>query len=175
VDDIAQLLESAEESLSSAEEDDAETAADNARIRRAILALRASANTLGEVDIQQNLDLLLEAFEQFGKVFKDKPALGKMVRNALRQTLKVSVARTSKDMLKLFNDIVKASDRERVFYQEGKDIAHRILRRIIRKHKLSFDDVTFIVSDILRHRIILSFQAEREGKSPDDVIKELIK
>jgi MoxR-like ATPase len=34
------------------------------------------------------------------------------------------------------------------------------------------DDMAF---PVLRHRIILSFKAEREGKTPDDVIRELLK
>ncbi|PIN70759.1 AAA family ATPase, partial [Candidatus Woesearchaeota archaeon CG11_big_fil_rev_8_21_14_0_20_43_8] len=37
------------------------------------------------------------------------------------------------------------------------------------------EDIEEMALPILRHRIILSFKAEREGKSADDVIKELIK
>jgi len=33
------------------------------------------------------------------------------------------------------------------------------------------DDIKEIGSDVLRHRIILSYEAEADGKSPDDVIK----
>ena len=64
LDDVEPLLISAEESLSTPQENDAENAVDHAGIRRAILALRASASTLGDIDIQRNLQLLLEAFAQ---------------------------------------------------------------------------------------------------------------
>lgn len=40
---------------------------------------------------------------------------------------------------------------------------------------VSSKDVDAMALPILRHRILLSFGAEREGKSADDVIKELIK
>ena len=36
-------------------------------------------------------------------------------------------------------------------------------------------DVEDMAYPVLRHRIILSFKAEREGKSTDDVIRELLK
>jgi MoxR-like ATPase len=37
------------------------------------------------------------------------------------------------------------------------------------------DDIRFIVHDVLRHRLILSYEANAEGKSADDVINELLK
>lgn len=40
---------------------------------------------------------------------------------------------------------------------------------------VSKEDINAMAPPILRHRIILSFKAEREGKSADDVIKELLK
>ncbi len=40
---------------------------------------------------------------------------------------------------------------------------------------VSLKDVEEIAYPVLRHRIVLSFKAEREGKSPDDVITELLK
>lgn len=40
---------------------------------------------------------------------------------------------------------------------------------------VSVKDIEEMAYPILRHRLILNFKAEREGKSPDDVIKELLK
>ncbi len=40
---------------------------------------------------------------------------------------------------------------------------------------VSIEDVKTMAYPILRHRIVLSFKAEREGKTPDEVIEELLK
>lgn len=40
---------------------------------------------------------------------------------------------------------------------------------------VSVKDIEDVAYPVLRHRIVLSFQAERAGKSPDDVIKEILK
>jgi MoxR-like ATPase len=40
---------------------------------------------------------------------------------------------------------------------------------------VSAADIDYVALPVLRHRIVLSFKSEREGKSPDDVVKELIK
>ncbi len=40
---------------------------------------------------------------------------------------------------------------------------------------VSVEDIKAVALPILRHRIVLSFQAERAGKTTDDVIKELVK
>lgn len=40
---------------------------------------------------------------------------------------------------------------------------------------VSAKDVEEMAYPVLRHRIILNFKAEREGKTPDDVIRELMK
>ena len=39
---------------------------------------------------------------------------------------------------------------------------------------VAFDDITAVAPDVLRHRIILSFDAIQDGITPDDVIKELL-
>lgn len=49
-------------------------------------------------------------------------------------------------------------------------------RALIQGRKfVSAADVDYVALPVLRHRMILSFKAEREGKSTDDVIRELIK
>ena len=40
---------------------------------------------------------------------------------------------------------------------------------------VSPEDIQAVVHDVLRHRILLSFEAEAEGLSSDDVIRELIR
>ncbi len=40
---------------------------------------------------------------------------------------------------------------------------------------VSAKDIEEVALPVLRHRIVLSFKAERAGKSPDEVIKEIIK
>ena len=40
---------------------------------------------------------------------------------------------------------------------------------------VSPEDVQAIAYDVLRHRVLLSFEAEAEGLSPDDFIRELLK
>ncbi len=42
------------------------------------------------------------------------------------------------------------------------------------RHYVSPEDVQAIAYDVLRHRILLSFEAEAEGVSPDDFIRELL-
>ncbi len=49
-------------------------------------------------------------------------------------------------------------------------------RALIQGRKfVSAADVDYVAIPVLRHRIILSFKAEREGKSTDDVIRDLTK
>lgn len=49
-------------------------------------------------------------------------------------------------------------------------------RALIQGRKfVSAQDIDYVALPIIRHRIILSFKAEREGKKPDDVIRELLK
>ena len=40
---------------------------------------------------------------------------------------------------------------------------------------VSLKDIEEMAFPVLRHRIVLSFKAEREGKTPDDVIRDLLK
>jgi len=42
------------------------------------------------------------------------------------------------------------------------------------RNHVSWDDVEAMAPAVLRHRIILDFQAEREGRSTDDVVRDLL-
>jgi MoxR-like ATPase len=50
--------------------------------------------------------------------------------------------------------------------------AHAVLNG---KHHVSAGDVAAVASPILRHRLILNFAAQSEGKTVDDVIHRLLK
>ena len=39
---------------------------------------------------------------------------------------------------------------------------------------VSPDDVQAVAADVLRHRLLLSFEAEANGVTPDDVTRELL-
>ena len=55
------------------------------------------------------------------------------------------------------------------------DKATRINAWIEGRDFVSPEDVQAVVYDILRHRIILSFEAQAEGVSTDDIIQSLLK
>ena len=42
------------------------------------------------------------------------------------------------------------------------------------RFNVSFDDIQAVAADVLRHRLILSFEAEANGITPDHVIEELL-
>ena len=50
--------------------------------------------------------------------------------------------------------------------------AHAFLRG--RDHLLP-EDIHNVIHDVLRHRLILTFEAEVEGVTPDDIINRLLK
>ncbi len=65
LDDVEPLLKSAEDMLSTAKEEEiSESFAGHTTIRSVVTALRASAGTQGDIDIQRTLEPCLEAFEQ---------------------------------------------------------------------------------------------------------------
>jgi MoxR-like ATPase len=39
----------------------------------------------------------------------------------------------------------------------------------------NFDDVKAIAPDVLRHRIVPGFEAEAAGRTPDDLVADLIR
>jgi len=49
-------------------------------------------------------------------------------------------------------------------------------RALIQGRKfVSSQDIDYVALPVLRHRIILSFKAEREGKTADDIVRDLLK
>jgi MoxR-like ATPase len=78
----------------------------------------------------------------------------------------VMLTRTRKDMIEY-----GASPRASI----GLVMAAKARALVQGRKFVSSQDIDYVALPILRHRIILSFKAEREGKSPDDVIRELLK
>jgi len=57
----------------------------------------------------------------------------------------------------------------------GLEKCSRVYAWLNSKDFVSPDDVSAVIKDVLRHRLILSFEANADGVSPDEVIDELLK
>ena len=42
------------------------------------------------------------------------------------------------------------------------------------RYHVTYEDVTALAVPVLRHRILLNFQAESDGLKPDDILKKLL-
>lgn len=78
----------------------------------------------------------------------------------------VAKTRTSKDLIEY-----GASPRASI----GLILAAKAKALLNGRKYVSAKDIEDMAYPVLRHRIILNFKAEREGKTPDDVIRELLK
>jgi len=78
----------------------------------------------------------------------------------------VAKTRTAKDLIEY-----GASPRASI----GIILAAKAKALINGRKYVSAKDIEEMAYPVLRHRIILNFKAERDGKSPDDVIRELLK
>ncbi len=56
----------------------------------------------------------------------------------------------------------------------GLVLASKARALLMGRNHVSMEDVTKMVYPVLRHRIILNFEAERKGLKPDDAIREII-
>jgi len=50
----------------------------------------------------------------------------------------------------------------------------RVLALMRGRHHLSIDDIQFIAANVLRHRIILNFDAHADGQTPDSILNVII-
>lgn len=83
-----------------------------------------------------------------------------------RRVLKIiNATRTSKELIQY-----GASPRASI----GMILASKARALINGRNHVASEDINAMAYPILRHRIILSFEAERKGMTPDDVIKELM-
>ncbi|MXV53241.1 AAA domain-containing protein [Pedobacter sp. HMF7647] len=57
----------------------------------------------------------------------------------------------------------------------GLDRCSRAVAWLDKRDYVTPDDIRFIVHDVLRHRLILSYEANAEGVGPDKVIDEILK
>lgn len=78
----------------------------------------------------------------------------------------VAKTRTAKDLIEY-----GASPRASI----GLILAAKAKALVNGRKYVSAKDIEEMAYPVLRHRIILNFKAERDGKSPDDVIRELLK
>jgi MoxR-like ATPase len=53
-------------------------------------------------------------------------------------------------------------------------LAGRVAALIEGRHHLSIDDIQAIARPALRHRLVLTIDAERKNVSPDDIVREAI-
>jgi MoxR-like ATPase len=75
-----------------------------------------------------------------------------------------------------------ASDRVKRFVRLGPSprgvqalaLAGRVAALIEGRHNLSIDDIQAIALPALRHRLVLTIDAERQAISPDEIVKEAI-
>ena len=82
--------------------------------------------------------------------------------------------------LSVFQEIIHKKQKDDIFnslnglYPDRFKAMHRVILTLSGKDYVSPDDVQKVLHDTLRHRIILSFTAEAQGLSSDDVISRLV-
>lgn len=123
------------------------------------------ANQYGETLSDPGLRKVLkkESLETMQKLTRQMPIADDIKKRIIEI---VNKTRTNKELIEY-----GASPRATI----GLMLASKARALINGRAYVTLDDVKAMAYPILRHRIILSFKAEREGKSADDVIKELIK
>ena len=53
-------------------------------------------------------------------------------------------------------------------------LAAKVRTLLDSRHAVSCDDIRAVAPDVLRHRIIINFQGQAEGFTPDDVVRDLV-
>ncbi|MBI2130036.1 MoxR family ATPase [Candidatus Woesearchaeota archaeon] len=126
----------------------------------------------------------LEIINKYTEVMRDrelKPVISKKMLLELQNiTRQVPIAN---DIKKHIVDIVAESRKKKDLIEYGASPRASIglvlaakARALVEGRKyVSKDDVAAMMYPVLRHRIILSFDAERQNLSEDDVIKKLVK
>ncbi|MDO8740818.1 MAG: MoxR family ATPase [Candidatus Woesearchaeota archaeon] len=126
----------------------------------------------------------LEIVNKYTEVMKDrelKPIISKKMLLELQNiTRQVPIAN---DIKKHIIDIVTESRKKKDLIEYGASPRASIglvlaakARALVEGRKyVSKDDINAMMYPVLRHRIILSFDAERQNLSEDDVIKKLVK
>ena len=93
---------------------------------------------------------------------KQVPIANDLKRRVLRI---ISTTRTSKELIQY-----GASPRASI----GLILAAKARALINGRNHVSSEDINTLAFPVLRHRILLSFEAERRGMTPDDVIKDIL-
>lgn len=104
-----------------------------------------------------------ESLQLLQNLTRQVPIADDIKKRALEIVIKT---RTAKDLIEY-----GASPRASI----GLILAAKAKALINGRKYVSAKDIEDMAYPVLRHRIILNFKAEREGKTPDDVIRELMK
>lgn len=90
------------------------------------------------------------------------------IANDLRKAaIKITIATRNNPKLFMYGASPRAS--------MGLILASKARALINGKNHVSSDDIRAVAAPVLRHRVILSFEAEREGLTVDDAIKKIIR
>lgn len=141
---------------------------------------RFSMKLLVEYPSRQELAAIVKLTEGFG-VQTASPVVGPQNLIVMRQQIQqIPIADPVMDKVL---DIVLATHSGHKYIREG--ASPRAAQHIVRCAKarafmngrlnVSFEDVVNVAPAVLRHRIILNFDAIADGVNADDVVKELIK
>jgi MoxR-like ATPase len=119
--------------------------------------------TKSEVAAQVRTLLSKESLKLLQNLTRQVPIADDIKKRALEIVAKT---RTAKDLIEY-----GASPRASI----GIIMAAKAKALIDGRKYVSAKDIEDMAYPVLRHRIILNFKAEREGKTPDDVIREIMK
>jgi len=110
---------------------------------------------------------LLGALEQLSQVFQDKATRGKMIRNALHQSPRVSVERTAQEMLRLFGYVLKVSEEEALAYREGE----RTIDKVYEDLSLSSEEAERILDALNQNAASFTWKY-KEGDAQEKTLHE---
>ena len=140
---------------------------------------RFAMKLLVEFPTKQELGAIVNLTEGFG-VQPARPVVNPQNLIAIRQMIQqIPIAEAVMDRAL---DLVMATHAENKYIREG--ASPRAAQHIVRCAKarafmagrmnVAFEDIMYVAPAVLRHRIILSFDAVAEGIKEDDVIRNLI-
>lgn len=125
----------------------------------------------------------IEIVDRYTKSLKDPHVRTLLSKNSLLllQTLTRQVP-IANDIRKRAVDIVTATRKNAETIEYGASprasigliLAAKAKALIEGRKYVSDKDITEMAYPVMRHRIILNFEAEREGKTPDDIIAEIV-
>src|SRR3989338_4542299 len=113
---------------------------------------------------------LRAAFLAFSKVYRDKPMLTRMVRNAINQSPRISVTATAQSMLRLLDEVENAKQAMESMLKEGEQQA----RSLVISMELTPAEAARILSDIRRDSTRFIWKYKEYGVDERTVTNESI-